>query len=390
MKILFCAPQPFFKVRGTPINVRNIVKALGEAGHSVDLLCYGYGEDLDLKNVRILRTPALPGVRDVKVGPSLAKLPLDAMMFLRAFALALFNKYDVIHAVEESAFFAILLKKIFHTRFIYDMDSVISEQLRYTGFTSVRPIIWLAERCEAAAIRASDFVLTVCGSLSDKVREVSPDTRIVQIEDAPLQSSYQSDADGARRLRRELELADRPVIVYTGNLESYQGIDLLLRAMAAACKSDPELCLVIVGGERGQIERLQGLAANLNIAENCRFAGCRPVAEMPAYMTMADILVSPRIKGSNTALKIYTYMQSGKPIVATRLPTHCQVLDEDCAYLVPPQIDDLAQGLLRALREPEQSAKLAVEAQRRVSEKYSLPHFNSRVRQAYSSLQEND
>lgn len=388
MKILFCAPQPFFEVRGTPINVRNIVAALGEAGHEIDLLCYGYGEDLDLPNVRIIRTPRLPGIRRVKVGPSLAKLPLDAMMFLRAFFLLIFNRYDVIHAVEESAFFALWLKILFRTRFIYDMDSVISKQLRYSGFTSARPILWLVEKLEHKAMRTADFVLTVCDSISKQVRAAVPAARVVQIEDAPLRASYHPDRDGALRLRAEFGLEQFPTVVYTGNLESYQGVELLLRAAGQACRRDPELRFVVVGGEAGQIERLRELAANLNISGNCIFTGRRPLEEMPAFMTMASVLVSPRTKGENTALKIYTYMQSGKPIVATDLATHTQVLDEDCAYLVLPQIDDLADGILRALRCGENSDRLALEAQRRVSSLYSLPSFNNKVRTAYNSIEE--
>lgn len=386
MKILFLAPQPFFEIRGTPINVRNIVTALGEAGHEIDLLCYGYGDDLDLPNVRILRIPKLPGVRGVKVGPSAAKLPLDAILAVRAFFLLLFRRYDVIHAVEESAFFALWLKRLFRTRFVYDMDSVISRQLRYTGFTSARPILRLAEKLEVGAIRGADFVLTVCDSISARVRAAAADARVVQIEDAPLRASYRPDEKGALRLRDELGLEERPAVVYTGNLEGYQGVDLLLRAAGQVCRRDPELRFVIVGGESAQIDRLRELAQNLNISANFVFTGKRPLEEMPAFMTMATVLVSPRSKGENTALKIYTYMQSGKPIVATDLATHTQVLDDDCAYLVLPQIDDLAEGILRALRDGDRSARLAIEAQRRASSRYSLPSFNNKVRTAYNSL----
>ena len=52
-----------------------------------------------------------------------------------------------------------------------------------------------------------------------------------------------------------------------------------------------------------------------------------------------DILVSPRIRGTNTPLKIYSYLRSGKPIVATDLLTHTQVLSPDVARLVAPDAD---------------------------------------------------
>lgn len=386
MKILFCAPQPFFRIRGTPINVRNIVTALGEGGHEVDLLCYPFGEDVEIDNVNILRTPPVPGVKDVKVGPSLTKMPLDALMMAKAFWLCLRNKYDVIHAVEESAFFCVLLKKIFKTKFIYDMDSVISEQLRYTGFTAFRPFLALAEQAERMAMRNADFVITVCDSLTRTIEKRAPGAKVVQIEDAPLQQCFRENHERADKLRSELGLEDAYCVVYTGNLENYQGLDLLIRAAARVYKSNQQIRFVVVGGEKSQIDSLRELATNLDIANICIFTGKRPMEDMPAFMTMADVLVSPRVKGTNTALKIYTYMQSGCPIVATKLPTHTQVLDETCAFLVLPQADDLAEGILEALQDPVKHAKIANEARKRVSSRYSLPRFNNKVRTAYQSL----
>ena len=63
------------------------------------------------------------------------------------------------------------------------------------------------------------------------------------------------------------------------------------------------------------------------IADVTIFAGERPASEIPAYLLAADVLVSPRSRGTNTPLKIYQYLRSGKPIVATRLLTHTQVLE---------------------------------------------------------------
>lgn len=363
-----------------------MVTALGDSGHVVDLLCYPFGDDLEIENVNIIRSPRPIGINEVKVGPSLAKFPLGFLMMLKAFWLCLRRKYEVIHAVEESAFFALFLKKIFKTKFIYDMDSVISDQLKYTGFTAIRPVLALAERLETAAMRNADFVITVCDSLSELIQERSPETGVVQIEDAPVQTNFQEERQAASKLRSDLDLGDSPCIVYTGNLESYQGVDLLIRAAAQACKANSTLRFVIVGGEEEQIEHLQDLATKLDISEICIFTGKLAMAEMPAFMTMADVLVSPRTKGTNTALKIYTYMQSGRPIVATRLPTHTQVLDDSCSYLVLPQVDDLAEGVLRAVRERDENSEIPNEARKRVASKYSLPRFNSQVRTAYKSL----
>ena len=67
------------------------------------------------------------------------------------------------------------------------------------------------------------------------------------------------------------------------------------------------------------------------------FTGQQPAREIPAFVQACDILVSPRIRGTNTPLKIYSYLRSGKPIVATDLLTHTQVLSDGVARLVAPK-----------------------------------------------------
>lgn len=386
MRILFIAPQPFFRVRGTPINVRNMITALGEAGHQLDLLCYPWGEDVSIPGVRVIRSPKIPGVSEVGMGPTAGKLPMDFLMFWKAWGLCRKNRYAVIHAVEESAFFAVWFKKLFRCKLIYDMDSSISDQLRYSGSLLYRPLIPLAELLERTAMRNSEFVLTVCRSLSQEVEAASPGTRIVQIEDAPIEPSFQEDLEGARRLRQEMNLGDAPIAMYTGNFESYQGVELLLKAMSIVRRARTDVHGVFVGGEPAQVARMKDIARSLDILTGCVFTGKRPIGQMTAFMSMASVLVSPRIRGTNTALKIYTYMQSGKPIVATKLATHTQVLDDECAILVQPQPDDVAAGLLRAIKEPLLAAALGREAKNRVAARYSLASFKNKVRMAYEEL----
>jgi glycosyltransferase involved in cell wall biosynthesis len=185
---------------------------------------------------------------------------------------------------------------------------------------------------------------------------------------------------------RQFDLGNVPLIVYTGNLAGYQGVELLLRAMAVVQRKHGEAKCLIVGGEPPEIARLREMAEGLDLLKSVVFCGKRPIEEMPAFMSAASVLVSPRVKGENTALKIYTYMQSGKPIVATRLPTHTQVLDDECAILVRATPDDMAEGILRVLHEPLWAAALGREAQARVAARYSLASFRHKVRTAYSEL----
>jgi glycosyltransferase involved in cell wall biosynthesis len=388
MRILLLSPQPFFRVQGTAINVRNVLIALTEAGHLVDLLCYPWGEDVAIPGVNVFRVARLPGMREDRAGLWGTRLTLDLLLFGRALRMCVRGRYDVIHAVDESAFFAVWLKRLFRCRLVYDMDSSIPDELRYTRVSAFRLPFWLIERRERVAMRRADFVLTLGESLTEIVRARAPAARVVQIEDAPLQAVYQDDNEGAERLRGELSLGQAPVVVFTGSFESHQGVDLLLRAVSIARRRRKDLRCVLVGGDAAQVARMRDVARSLELDGPCLFAGSRPTEEMPAFMTLATVLVSPRTQGTHTALKIYTYMQSGRPIVATRLAAHTQVLDESCAVLVLPQPDDLAAGILQVLKEPLLAAALGKESRARVASRYSLASFKHKVRTAYQEMQD--
>ena len=59
-------------------------------------------------------------------------------------------------------------------------------------------------------------------------------------------------------------------------------------------------------------------------------------------MAQADVLVSPRTKGANTPMKVYSYLDSGVAVLATRLPTHTQVMNDETALLAEPTPEDFS------------------------------------------------
>lgn len=386
MRVLFLAPQPFFRERGTPIRARNILTGLSEAGHQVDVLCYPFGSPVDIPGVRLLRIPRVPFIHDMKIGPSWAKVPLDFLMFLSAIRLCLRNRYEVIEAIEEAAFLASWLKGVFKTRLIYNMDSHLSDHLAYSGFLTRGPLLHLVKLLESRTMKHADLVVTVCESLSKTVREQAPGTAVLQLEDAPLQEVFEEQREEAQQLRGELGLADRSVVLYTGNFGMYQGLDLLLDAAADVVTAHPEVAFVLVGGKIYQVDLLKKRAKSLGIEKNILFVGTQMINRIPAFITLSNLLVSPRTRGTNTPLKIYDYMQSGRPIVATDLPTHTQALDESCAFLAPAEPKAFAKVLVSAMEDQEGGQARAQAAKIRLEERYSLRLFKERIRAAYRSL----
>jgi glycosyltransferase involved in cell wall biosynthesis len=116
------------------------------------------------------------------------------------------------------------------------------------------------------------------------------------------------------------------------------------------------------------------------------FAGERPASEIPAYLQAADVLVSPRSKGTNTPLKIYQYLRSGRPIVATRLLTHTQVLSDDTAILTGTSAAEFGAGILRALDDRTHAAAIGRRARELADTKYSYEAYLERTRRACGAL----
>jgi glycosyltransferase involved in cell wall biosynthesis len=100
----------------------------------------------------------------------------------------------------------------------------------------------------------------------------------------------------------------------------------------------------------------------------------------------ADILVSPRTKGENTPMKLYSYLLSGKPVLATRLSTHTQVVSEEQALLVDPTVESMAEGMDQLLRSSELRTQLGLSGRRLAEEQYSSSAFQERLSRFYQML----
>jgi glycosyltransferase involved in cell wall biosynthesis len=114
--------------------------------------------------------------------------------------------------------------------------------------------------------------------------------------------------------------------------------------------------------------------------------GQRPPEEIPHFVDACDVLASPRISGTNTPLKIYSYLRSGRPIIATNLHTHTQVLSPEVSLLVAPEPEAFAEGLRRLIEAPAEGRALAEAAQRLARERYSREAYMGRTREAYRRL----
>jgi glycosyltransferase involved in cell wall biosynthesis len=386
MRILVVAPQPFYQERGTPIATRLLIETLQTLGHAVDVLTYHVGDDPKLPGVRVFRAPVVPFVRDVPIGFSVRKVLCDLALLWRLFTLTRTQRYDVLHAVEEAVFLSLLVRGLTGRRsgagrVVYDMDSSLPEQL-VGKYGALRRVDGALRRLERFAIARSDLVLAVCEELALRARGYATATPVDVVEDVSLLD--EASAEGvAEDLRRDLP-AGTVLALYVGNLEHYQGVDMLLDALAKL--ESPPLQFVAIGGNAEAVAAYRARAAALGLGATATFLGARPLNQLGAYLEQADVLVSPRLKGNNTPMKLYSYLAAGKPVLATRIRSHTQVLSDDDALLVEPTAAALARGLDALLSSPALRARLGQRARGLATTRYSLTHFRASVASAYRRL----
>ena len=382
MRILLLAPHPFYQARGTPIAVKTVLEFLSERGDTVDVLTYAEGADVSIANCTVHRIPRVPGLQGIRPGFSVKKVLSDVLMVGSCLRLVRRNRYDLIHAVEESAFIAAAMRAFTGVPYVYDMDSSLAEQL-VDSYPPLRFAFPVLRRMEGAAIRRSSGVLAVCAALQDVALAHAPGQLVGRVEDTTLLAGPKpADGNG-----RGLPPSDGPVAMYVGNLEAYQGIDLLLEGFRHTLGRLPEAKLVIVGGRDADIAHYRGRAERLGIDGSVVFAGPRPIGMLPELLQQADVLVSPRLKGLNTPMKIYSYLDSGSAVLATRLRTHTQVLDDGMAYLVEPEPRALGQGLAVLMADPELRARLASSAKAYVQREHTPQAARRKLETFYTTME---
>lgn len=386
MRALIISPQPFFSPRGTPFSVYYRTMITSEQGVEIDLLTYGEGQDVDLQGVRIIRIPRFKFIGNVPIGPSFVKLFLDLFMFLWTVILLCKNKYEIVHAHEEAIFFSFFLKSIFKFKLIYDMHSSLPQQLSNFEFTTSKLLIGIFKKLEDVCLKRSDAIITICPDLSDYVNSQIKDKEkhfLIEnsiFEDVKVVNRQKDGNNNEEFTDRIVKLSIKsPLIVYAGTLEPYQGIDVLIESFKKALVIDENLFLVVVGGTSSQVKKYHELSQKNGILSNCVFLGRVDQKFAKFCINKASVLVSPRVSGTNTPLKIYEQLASGIPLVATNIYSHTQVLNKDVAILVNPDPESMAAGIIEALS--NKGDRIKKSALSLYNQKYSKPVYVNKIKQ---------
>jgi glycosyltransferase involved in cell wall biosynthesis len=384
-RILVVAPQPFYEDRGTPIAVLQVVTALSELGHQVDVLTYPVGTPVQVPAVQVYRCRNPLRIRHVPIGLSVQKIVLDASLVLALRGRLGRTRYDCIHAVEEAAFPAAWMGRVLGVPVIYDMQSSLPEQLSKHRLLRLWPIQKVLRFCEAWLLGRVDVVISSTG-LAQRVRE-SGSHRATVREWAFYASNVVASPHETEALRQELGIPpSHRVVLYTGSFEEYQGLNILVAAIPDVRARVPDTTFILVGSTPDRSSGLPAMASRLGLSGALKIVPRQPRERIRTFLTMADVLVSPRAYGGNLPLKIFEYMAAGRPIVATDIPTHRALLNEERAVMVQPGPVEMAEGITRLLQDPALASSVADAAHAYAKAQFGWGQFVADVDEGYSQV----
>lgn len=196
-------------------------------------------------------------------------------------------------------------------------------------------------------------IVTITAALKAKIVEHGiEETKIIVAHDAVDLNSFNAVTLSKDELKIELGLPKDDFLTgYIGKFKTLgmeKGIATMIEALPLLNK---EVKMVFVGGEDAEIKEYKSLANRFNVLSQCLFFGYQPYARLIRYTKAMDVLVIPFPNKPHYALyasplKLFEYMASGQPIIASDLPALREVLnDKNALFFRPDNAADLARAI---------------------------------------------
>lgn len=307
MRILMIAPTPFFSDRGCHIRVLNSYLRLKSEGHKVVLITYPIGRDI--KGIKSLRIPRVPGYSKTSPGFSIYRPLLDLMLWKMAKKEMKLNNYDLIYAhLHEGALIGYLLKKKFGKKLIFDSQGSLVGELQAGGNLKKKSLMSkFISKIENFISKQPDEIITSTEGLKEFIKkDLKINKEIRVIKDLPDKTIFSNKVRKA-----EINIPkEKKVVVYLGGLQESKGIDYLLKAIPYISE---KYHFLIMGYPLDFVKKRM---KELKIENRVTLTGKIPYEKAPSYLKLGSLAVSPKTLESGEAnAKIYNYIAMGLPVV---------------------------------------------------------------------------
>lgn len=384
------AACPFPANHGTPGAIRELCVALAQKGHEVHVVTYPIGDEIDIPGVHIHRVPRMPmGSDSVKIGPSWQRLVHDAGLVPKLISVIRKYDIDVIHAHNYEATIAGAMAKLATKRpLVYNGINSMADELPTYGLKPASFVRAAGAWLDRWVPRTADALLLLSDELKDYLETVGiPRERMVVIPPGIMTDAF-SRGDGAKVRARHGIAPDDPVVMYTGALERFQRLDLLLRAMPQVSSRHPRATFMLVNNipNPDAREELLSLARENGTADRLHIVESVPFRELADYLAAADVAVVPRPTCPGFPIKLLNYMAAGKAIVSYEGSAKSICHGYDGYVAKNESIEDLAAGISLLLADPELRTTLGRRARESLAGVYDWDTIASGIVCLYEQL----
>jgi glycosyltransferase involved in cell wall biosynthesis len=346
---------------GHVIQIMKMCEAFADAGHTVELIVplrartrrddpYAFVGAKPVFTITKLPCIDLSATGDGKVPYWLRTVSF----FLSVVAYRFLKRHDLVFTREPAA-------RFFVQSFVFEAHAV-------------SPSVIAAAKAAQAVVAITSFIreeLIDAGVYAERIL-VAPDA-------VDLTTFAHTESKESARTRLGLPL-DTKIALYLGRVDRWKGMDALFAAAALLPK---DTRIAVIGAEEKDIPELHRLYPD------SMFIPFRPYKEVADNQAAADVLLLPNT-GQNamsarytSPLKLFTYMASGIPIIASDIPSVREIVDDASALLVAPDdAEALAEGIIYTLQHAEQACVRAKHA-RTLVERYT---WDARARAILTSI----
>ena len=381
MKILMIAPTPFFADRGCHVRIYEQARALTDLGHQVALCTYHNGREIG--GLETYRIPNVPWYNKLEAGPSLHKLYLDLLLLGLTWKVARRWRPDVLHGhLHEGTLLAGLTGRLLHIPSIGDLQGSLTGELEAHRFLGGNRFLLAPLRyLERTIDHLPNMLVASCAQVESGLRSQFAILRVILASDGVDTGTFRDDIqpDG---LAPSVP-SGRPVVVYLGLLNRYQGVDHLIAAIPQVLQNVPDAHFLIMGYP--QVETYREQVRHLGIGANVTFTGRLDYREAPQYLALGDIAVSPKFDSTESNGKLYNYMAMGLPTVAFDTPVNREILGDDGVYAPLGRTDELAKAIVALLQNPQRAHMLGARLRQRAVEKFSWEQTARQLLAAYEA-----
>lgn len=386
------AACPFPTSQGSQVLIKGVSLALQRQGHRIHVIAYHHRESAWGQGLPVDRIPTIPTYKKYRAGPAFQKPLLDLLLALRTLQVVNREGIDLLHAHNYEGLAAgLLVRRATGRPLVYHAHNFLSHELHtyFRARTARRAARLTARFIDRRLPLRADHCIALCSEIAQALQSCGVADESCSIippglfpEEFGSPHSLRAAVEGMSRSRPPRSRP--PTVIYTGNLDDYQDLDLLLSAFRRVIETIPDALLLIVSNSDPAPMRAK--AARHRIGHRCVFVEPENFGEVLDLLSRSDVAVSTRTSSTGFPIKLLNYMAAGLPVVASAGSAKGVTHMENGYVAANGDKEDFAEGIITLLRDKKLASELGRRASHLVQERFNWTYLAARIDEVYRSM----